>query len=64
MSVNEQGINSTQGLVNKLEISKRFSEDDTVNARGQKLFDLARNYELILANGRSCGDLPGKYTCC
>ena len=64
MSVNEQGINSTHGLVNKLELSKRNSEDNTVNARGQKLFDLATNYELFLANGRSCGDLTGKYTCC
>ena len=64
MSVNEQGINSTHGLVNKLEISKRNSEDNTVNARGQKLFDLATNYELFLADGRSCGDLTGKYTCC
>ena len=64
MSANEQGINSTHGLVNKLELSKRNNEDNTVNARGQKLFDLATNYELFLANGRSCGDLTGKYTCC
>ena len=64
MSVNEQGNNSMHALVYKHEISKCNTKDNTANAHGKNLFDVATNYELFLANGGSCGDLTRKYTCC
>ena len=52
------------GLVENVELPKRNSEDKSINSRGRKLLQLATNYDLFLANGRHCGDLTGKYTCC
>jgi len=42
----------------------RLSCDTKMNSRGQKLMELLTNHDLLLANGRVCGDLNGKYTCC
>ena len=33
------------------------------NPRGHKLLNLLTNHDLLIANGRVCGDLRGKYTC-
>ena len=52
------------GLVSKSELPSRNSEDRTVNSRGRKLLNLMTNHDLLLANGRICGDLRGKHTCC
>ena len=55
---------SVPGLVSKSELPSRNSEDITVNSRGRKLLNLKTNHDLLLANGRICGDLRGKHTCC
>ena len=41
----------------------RNSEDAKPNARGREFLDLCRMNDLCIANGRTIGDLFGKYTC-
>ena len=47
-----------------LTVSCRSSQDRHVNGHGRKLVTLLNNYNLLVANGRVCGDSSGKVTCC
>ena len=47
-----------------LTVSHRSSQDSHVNGHGRKLLTLLNDYNLLVANGRVCGDLTGKFTCC
>ena len=54
------------GVDNKLETLPlpRNSEDmKIVNKRGKDFLDICRINDLTIANGRTTGDLFGKYTC-
>ena len=42
----------------------RNSYDSQVNAHGRKLLQIMTNHEMLLANGRICGDMAGNLTCC
>ena len=46
-----------------INVPYRFSEDIKVNSHGRKLLRLLSNYDLLIANGRTPGDLSGSYTC-
>ena len=55
--------NSGADLARPLAVPPRYSEDKHVNSNGRKLLQLLTNHDLLIANGRTCGDLSGKYTC-
>ena len=42
---------------------RRSSKDKVVNANGRKLLQLLTNHDMLVANGRVCGDLNGNFTC-
>ena len=42
----------------------RNSYDSQVNAHGRKLLQIMTNHDMLLANGRICGDMAGNLTCC
>ena len=50
-------------LARQVHVPRRFSDDVKINDHGRKLLQLLSNYDLLLANGRTTGDLCGKYTC-
>ena len=41
----------------------RNSEDKNINSRGKEFLDLCRMNDLCIANGRTIGDVFGRYTC-
>ena len=45
-------------------VPRRVSCDSSTNPRGHQLLYLFTNHDLLIANGRVCGDLSGRYTCC
>ena len=45
-------------------VAPRNTHDIRVNTHGRKLVQLMTNYDMMLANGRICGDMAGNYTCC
>ena len=44
-------------------IPPRFSQDKMVNGYGRKLIELCKNSGMRIVNGRTLGDLNGKFTC-
>ena len=40
----------------------RNSEDEIITNRGKELLDMCKLNDLLIANGRSVGDVFGKYT--
>lgn len=49
-------------LVVDVEPMKRFNFDMEKNCYGRKLVELCKNTNMLIANGRTCGDIPGNYT--
>ena len=45
-------------------VAPRNTRDVRVNTHCRKLLQLMTNYDMMLANGRICGDMAGNYTCC
>ena len=45
-------------------VAPRNTRDSRVNTHGRKLLQLMTNYDMMLPNGRICGDMAGHYTCC
>ena len=45
-------------------VNPRNSCDLRTNAHGRKLLQLMTNHDMLLANGRLCGDIAGNFTCC
>lgn len=57
-------INSDLGFNGGDEIKTfRNSEDSCKNPRGNELLDICKANDLMIVNGRTIGDLFGKYTC-
>ena len=50
------------GIENFSNQNKRNSEDKTINARGKDLLDLCKLNDLLILNGRTTGDVFGKFT--
>ena len=40
------------------------SHDFQVNAHGRKRLQIMTNHDMLLTNGRICGDMDGNLTCC
>ena len=58
-------IDSQNGnLAQPAYVNPRNNSDLHVNTHGRKLLQIMTNYDMILANGRICGDMTGNYTCC
>ena len=54
------------GIVNSLEsipITRNSEDYKTVNKRGKAFLDICRVNDLSIVNGRTVGDIFGKYTC-
>ena len=54
------------GIENKLDslpLSRNSQDMKVVNKRGKEFLDICRINDLIIANGRTVGDLFGRYTC-
>ena len=54
------------GIENKLDslpLSRNSQDMKIVNKRGKELLDICRINDLAIANGRTVGDLFGRYTC-
>lgn len=54
---------SSADQARRVSVPHRVSSDVRVNSHGRKLLRLLSNYDLLIANGRTTGDLSGKYTC-
>ena len=50
-------------LVRQRDVPSRNSEDVVTNSRGRKMFNLMTKHDLLLTNGKICGDMKGRYTC-
>ena len=48
------------GIISKRDVLSRNSEDVVTNSRGRKLLNPMTNHDLLLTNGRVCGDLKGR----
>ena len=55
--------NQATDLVESIEIPERISQDKRVNNYGRKLLQTLTNYDLLIANGCTIGDLSGSFTC-
>ena len=44
-------------------VKQKMSEDRVCNSRGRELLDICTSSNLVVLNGRTCGDQGGKYTC-
>ena len=51
-------------ITRPLHVPTRASRDTRVNGYGRKLLQLMNTYNLMVTNGRVCGDLAGEFTCC
>ena len=51
-------------ITRTLHVPTRASRDTRVNGDGRKLLQLMNNYNLMVANGRVCGDLAGEFSSC
>ena len=56
----ELGIPST---IHKLPPRRNTEDMKIINKRGKDLLDICKTNDLVIANGRSLGDLFGSYTC-
>ena len=45
-------------------LNLRNNSDLNVSRHGRKLLQIMTNYDMLLSNGRICGDMTGNYTCC
>ena len=45
-------------------VPPRNSRDNHVNSYGRQLLKLLTDYDMLIVNGRVCGDMYGSYTCC
>ena len=64
----EINYNIDHTSVTKIDIEEtsytyRENEDTTINVYGRKLLKLANEANLIIANGKTIGDLNGRFTC-
>ena len=64
VSVDTGGEVPLHSITNKSRVTNRLSEDTVVNSRGRQLLQLMTNHDLLIVNGRVCGDMRGRYTCC
>ena len=64
VSVDTGGEVPLHSITNKSRVTNRLSEDTAVNSRGRQLLQLMTNHDLLIVNGRVCGDMRGRYTCC
>ena len=55
--------NSDPEQIDSTEYANRYSQDKTVNSFGRQLIDLCLTRKLKILNGRTLGDLTGKFTC-
>ena len=51
-------------IATQMYVNPRNSRDPRTNAHGRKLLQLMTNHDMLLANGRFCGDITGNFTCC
>ena len=56
--------NTGEDITRPLPVVSRSNQDRQVNGPGRRLMTLLNDYGLMVANGRTCGDLAGQYTCC
>ena len=64
LAENEDLKNLSDDLSRVEIVAPRNTRDIRVNTHGRKLLQLITNYDMMLANGRICGDMVGNYTCC
>ena len=64
IDINVDDETPVYNIATKCRVPLRKGEDQVINTRGRKLMQLMTDHDLLIANGRVCGDLGGNFTCC
>ena len=64
VDINVDDETPVYNIATKCRVPLRKSEDQVANTRGRRLMQLMTDHDLLIANGRVCGDLSGNFTCC